>query len=278
MQKFLILLLLVICTVFACKQPVPVSYLDLADSDWKKGNLKGRIKKMVETKYMPGVPYQQSVIEYNERGFIVHKTSSSQQADGRSVTVYVYRYDTSLNYTEIIKKVNSVQVQRELFHYDKNGKLDEYSVGKTGDTYVSNATTYTYDQQGRLLNERNYYYGASTGWIRNEYLADGSTKKTYFDDKEQQTLQRIEKDTIKIEEGLATKYEADKMIYVEEKDANNKLKRYYYYYNQYNDHVMTISNSAESKKYDTLIIKYTYDKFGNYMRRDSTCNRELTYY
>jgi hypothetical protein len=285
MQKILIFFLWIICAATACKHANP-GYLDLIDNDWKNDRLKGRVKKIVETYYLSSGPYGQLATEYNERGFISRKVSKSLKPGENMVSEYVYSYDTINNVTTVSWLVNGEKTQWELYYYDQHGKLQKYVTGVKG---RENAKEwfYSYDQKGRPLDERYYGDGNLIGTTGYEYLSDGSKKTTVYDGPNKKRSETIIKDTLEIEKRydagppstLIRKNAAGLLIYMEIRDENGKPAKYLlYYYNQYNDHVMTISYSAENKKYDTLIIKYTYDKFGNYTRRDGACSRELTYW
>ncbi|THU39742.1 hypothetical protein FAM09_14710 [Niastella caeni] len=282
MQKVIIFSLLIILAFTACRHNNS-NYLQLIENDWKKDNLKGRVKKIVNS-YSDQNGLSTKLVEYNEKGFKVREVDSFFVSGIKKVDVITYQYDTINDLTLIKRYVNGKQEQMWQKKYDQAGNLIETTVG----VY---RTIYTYDRKNRVLEELNYTDTALMARTRYEYVSNGGKKSIYFD--QPTGIKRIETyddDTMRTEKiwdqggdlrkiRLHKKDTAGHIIYAEEKDPDNKLLGYSRnYYNQYNDMVMMVNFDVKKNAFDTLVMKYTYDKTGNFIPADSTWKREITYW
>ena len=284
MHKAISFFLLVTCAFAACRQNNN-NYLNLIENDWKKDKLKGRVKKIVKRDSVTGSSdLHSSIVEYNEKGFLAQKVDSSIMPHKTMVVTYEYRYDTINNTTFVSILLNGVQQKQEQYEYDQAGNLVTV-------TRYFTKTKYTYDNKSRVLEELNYQGNELLTKVKYEYLANGDQKETLI---EATTgiirTEKVKNDTMEIsktwDQGgelrkiwLRKKDTAGHIIYAEEKDPDNKLVGYSRnYYNEFNDMVMSVNFEVKKNAFDTLAMKYTYDKFGNYTSVDGTWKREITYW
>jgi hypothetical protein len=284
MNKTITLFLLTICAFTACRHN-SASYLDLIENDWKKDNLKGRVKKIENRYYGQNGLDRQLVLEYNEKGFKVREIDSFLVSGEKKLDFINYQYDTINNVTLITRFVNGAQEQQWQNKYDKTGNKIEAVNEAT-------RTIYTYDKRNRMLEEMTYNLRDTSLKVKTvyEYLANGGKRSTYVDPSGLVRIETYEDDTMQMQKTcdqggdlrkirLHKKDTAGHIIYAEEKGPDNKLIAYSRnYYNQYNDHVMAISFMVKENWSDTLTMEYVYDNLGNFISVGSSWKREIIYW
>lgn len=279
MKKVIILSLLIACACTACRHN---NYLNLAENDWKKDELKGRVKKIVRASYDHDALDALRVVEYNDKGFLVRKKDSTVTRKWVDITTYLY--DTVGNTMTATRIVNDSIKKVEYYEYDQNGNLLEVKRS-------TSKATYSYDDRNRMVKEENYAAGSLYSRITWEYKPDGSIFSERFDGatgrKESETFKNDSLEIYKSfddagkvkETRLSRMDKAGNRVYGEARDKQGKLDQYSnIYYDQFNNRIKSISFNAEKNAFDTLTTDYTYDKMGNWTTIKGLWSREITYW
>ena len=276
MNKFVVFLLLTGCLFTACRHR---NFLNVVDNDWKKNNLKGRVKKIVNVRYFEGGP-EQEIEEFNEQGFLVR--SIYTVASKNKIDSTLYEYDSTLN-TKIVRwtKVDG-QRTKSYYDYDRNGNLETEECDAV-------RKTYTYDDSNRLVENKVYINGSLYDKTTSEYKSDGSMFSITTNGKTGlKTVETTKKDSVEFRTHFDDKgavrdtdlFKMDKAGHLlywknEEKGA---IRYTNYYYNDFKDQIMEVSFESGKNSTDTTVYTYTYDKTGNWIQKKGKCDRQITYW
>jgi hypothetical protein len=276
----IISLLLVTCAFTACRHS-NTSYLSLIENDWKKAELKGRVKVVNNLSDNRRVIY-----EYNTEGFLVRNIDSNFQTE--VVNSCSYKYDLSENTTYATRSEDGKPMWEDISKYDDKGNLIE--VNSSG----ISKWIYTYDDKNRKKEKQVFGDGILSSKEIWEYKPDGSTASVELDEqkhyKKSETIDTDSSSVLSLYDTTGNKRamwvfkkdKAGKTVYHEVWEQG-KLSNYSkHFYNQYGDEVMIIAFSTNKNQTDTLTWEYTYDKMGNWKSVKSskygTNNREVTYW
>jgi YD repeat-containing protein len=268
---------LVLIFLYACSSPHVNSYLNLIENDWKKDKLKGKVKTILTTNYSDGAVFSIMRSVYNEKGFLVSNIEKLA-----STYVYAYRYDTINSITHMEMMINGEDTSVQQYYYDAKGNL--LRVERDG-----TRTRYKYDEKNRMV-EKLDFLGDSLDYRGTwEYLPDGNRRQFWFDSKNVKKAEILINDSVSIytafnngEVGSGTLERKDasgNIIYKQNRLADGSVTNYTkYYYDSFNNEVMSIYFPGEKKKPDTTITNYEYDKTGNWIKFNKTSVREISYW
>lgn len=213
---------------------------------------------------------------YNEKVFLVSKIEKIV-----TTYVYAYRYDTINRITHmemIIGEDTSVQQ----YYYDAKGNLLRVERDKT-------RTRYKYDEKNRMVEKLGFLWDSLDYRNTWEYLPDGNRRQFWFDSKNVKKAEILINDSESIytvfnngevrNSTLERKDASGNITYKENRWADGSVINYTkYYYDSFNNEVMSIYFPGEKKKPDTTITNYEYDKTGNWIKFNKTRVREINYW
>jgi hypothetical protein len=277
-QSFYILLLILLaCCLFpACRHK---NYLTVIENDWKKNNLKGRVKKIINVRYFESGP-EQEIEEFNEQGFLVRSIYSV--ASKNKVDPTFYEYDTTGN-TKIVTwtKVDGVRT-KSYYDYDENGNL----VTEECDAVRK---TYSFDDSNRLVEDKVYINGSLYDKTISKYKQDGSMVSVTTDGRTgRKTVETSKNDSVEfrthfddkggVEYTDLFKYDKAGNLLYGKSEGKDRMFYTSYYYNDHNDVIMEVKFDSKKNSSDTTVYTYTYDKTGNWIEKKGKCDRQITYW
>ncbi|CEN52128.1 conserved exported hypothetical protein [Capnocytophaga canimorsus] len=153
-MKKIILLVITAISLIGCN-------LNKENNDWKRDNLKGKVKSVRETPYYVVEKFgeiQKGRIKsfitsyiYNEQGNLIE--ANRYNSDGNLYGKWTYKYDTNGNRIE----ANSYNSDGSLsgktaFKYDTNGnRIEANRYNSDGSLYATDIYTYEYDKYGNWV-------------------------------------------------------------------------------------------------------------------------------
>jgi hypothetical protein len=274
--RILLLIFLTSCFFPACRHN---NYLKVIKTDWKKDNLKGRVKKIESVRYFESGP-EREIEEFNEQGFLIRRLYGSLK--NKKLDPTYYQYDITSNTTIVSWTSINGQRTKSYYEYDDKGNLVEDRSGEV-------IKKYSYDDSNRVVEEKVFINGSLYDKTVSEYKPDGSMVSITTDGRTgRKTGETTKNDSVEFRKHFDDKGaventdlfkfdKAGKLLY-----GKGEIKDWMfytnYYYNDHSDVIMEVSFDSRKNATDTIVYTYTYDKTGNWIQKKGKCDRQITYW
>lgn len=247
-------------------------------NDLQKENLRGNVK----TVYLYSFDYDgEKVLDwtyiFNVEGFLISKAPGPHNMFGEYTTI---KYDSDNHFKEeIVTDKNANERYRDLYLYDQHGKDNLYEVIRSCDTVTLFNETYSYDNEGSLIEiEKTDNKGNKTycNFVYNNgvltYMIYGNEEKmitTFNGD----FLRPIE--LLSNHNGVTTHRRTDydsngNAIKIEAEIDGKWLSQEKRDYDQFGNITKITLFDSNGQSFERETILYDYDEYGNWIRSTKT--------